>query len=114
VDTRALAVLAAHPWPGNLRELAHVLEAALILAGERGFASSVARVLAARSAEGAAADARAAPSPSARYSFYGSELEERERIRLALERCRGNRTRAARELGMSRNTLRDRVRRLGL
>ena len=39
---------------------------------------------------------------------------ENQRIRGALDRCRGNRTRAARELGMSRNTLRDRMRRYDL
>lgn len=114
LDGAALAVLAAHPWPGNLRELAHVVEAALILAGERGFARALERVLAGRSGGQPAASESAEPPTSARYSFYGSEREERERIRSALERCRGNHTRAARELGMSRNTLRDRVRRLGL
>jgi DNA-binding NtrC family response regulator len=46
-----------------------------------------------------------------RYSAFGSEAEERARIRRALEACHGNRTRAARLLGMSRNTLRDRLRR---
>jgi DNA-binding NtrC family response regulator len=46
-----------------------------------------------------------------RYSAFGSEAEERARILRALETCHGNRTRAARLLGMSRNTLRDRLRR---
>lgn len=35
-------------------------------------------------------------------------------IRVALERWGGNRSRAARELGMARNTLRHRIRRYGL
>lgn len=52
-----------------------------------------------------------APSGGIRYSAFGSEAEERARIHKALETCHGNRTRAARLLGMSRNTLRDRLRR---
>jgi two-component system response regulator PilR (NtrC family) len=51
---------------------------------------------------------------SGRYSFFGTREQEREQIRAALVRCRGNRTRAARELGMARNTLRQKVRRYGL
>lgn len=44
-----------------------------------------------------------------RYSFYGTDQEEKEMIQAALERHRGNRTRAARELGMARNTLRAKI-----
>jgi DNA-binding NtrC family response regulator len=34
LDSSALAKLSAHQWPGNVRELEHVLERAVILAGE--------------------------------------------------------------------------------
>jgi DNA-binding NtrC family response regulator len=51
---------------------------------------------------------------ASRYSFSGSEEREREVIRETLLRCRGNRTRAARELGMARNTLSAKIRRHGL
>jgi two-component system response regulator HupR/HoxA len=117
LDERALSALAAYAWPGNVRELGHALEAALILGGERGFATSLERLLARRAAP-AVADQGATPvgpaTPDERYSFYGSAADERERIRSALDRCRGNRTRAALELGMSRNTLRARMGRYGL
>jgi DNA-binding NtrC family response regulator len=49
-----------------------------------------------------------------RYTFHGSPEEERELIRSALERLRGNRSRVARELGMARNTLRDKLKKYGL
>jgi DNA-binding NtrC family response regulator len=49
-----------------------------------------------------------------RYSFYGTPAEEREIIRSSLERFRGNRTRTARHLGMSRSTLRARIRKYQL
>jgi DNA-binding NtrC family response regulator len=34
LDSSALTKLSAHQWPGNVRELEHVLERAVILAGE--------------------------------------------------------------------------------
>ena len=34
IDEGAMALLLAHPWPGSVRELEHVLERAAILAGE--------------------------------------------------------------------------------
>ena len=52
--------------------------------------------------------------PMGRYSFTGTEAEERELVERTLRRHRGNRTRAAHELGMSRATLRGRIRRYGL
>ena len=50
----------------------------------------------------------------ARYSFYGPSGAERDLIQATLERCGGNKTRAAQELGMARNTLRRKVREHGL
>jgi DNA-binding NtrC family response regulator len=121
LDRNALDLLASHSWPGNVRELGHAVEAALILTGERGFTASLARVLERRAVpavESSALDELRTnghgSDHSDRYSFYGSEAEERARIRAVLDRCRGNRTRAAHDLGMSRNTLRDRMRRYDL
>jgi len=125
----ALALLLGHPWPGNVRELSHALEAAVILSGERVLRPEhLARVLAPAPAT-ATWSAAEAPAPSsrpeapadgdgagerARYSFLGSDDEEREAIRRTLVLCRGNRTRTARKLGMSRNTLRVKLRKYGL
>ena len=126
LDPPALALLVAYPWPGNVRELAHALEAALLLGGTERIAPALESVLGRGSALGAVQNATpedttakdAAPedagTESSRYSFYGSEHDERARIRSALARCRGNRTRAARQLGMSRATLRERMRRYDL
>jgi DNA-binding NtrC family response regulator len=103
-------LLQAHPWPGNVRELAHVLEAALIMA--RGLTigpEEIEPLLALPQPRG-----EPVARPPKRYSFFGANADEREAIRAALVRCRGNRTRAAAELGMTRNTLREKLRRHGL
>lgn len=115
-DKAALARLRSHDWPGNVRELAHAVEAA-ILACDGGLigVEHLPRTLLAPSS------IPTSPPPTAqrrtrpqRYSFYGSPDEERDRIREALRRCDGNKTRAAAALGMGRNTLRLKMRSLGL
>ena len=115
LDDAAVRLLTEHGWPGNVRELGHAVEAALILDEGGRFAESLATVLAGRASSASDADpTNASPRPARsgsdprprRYSFYGSGDDERLRIRAALDQCGGNRTRVARELGMSRNTLR--------
>ena len=132
----ARARLLGHPWPGNVRELAHTLEAAVILSGAQTLeAAHIEQVLTEPTAAGPARELPPAPETSpapqpsrapetppepdpapgpSRYSFFGSEAEEREAIRSVLVRWRGNRTRTALELGMARNTLREKLRRYGL
>jgi DNA-binding NtrC family response regulator len=110
----ALAFLQAEPWPGNVRELSHLLEAALILSEPGPMTERQLRRVRARSnalqgeepGAGHVVEGRA----SERYAFLGSPEEERAHILDALRRCDGNKSRAARKLGMSRNTLRSRLR----
>ncbi len=88
------ALLFGHTWPGNVRELRNAMQRAAILApGDRILPEHLPPSL--RRAEPEAGEAG------------GSTLEEIEcrAILEALERCEGNRTRAARELGISRRKL---------
>ena len=102
----ALALLTAEPWPGNVRQLANVLERAAILApGERLSAEQVARLLGRRTGgehepEEGAGDAANPP---------GSAGEELERLRRALRESGGDKRSAATALGMSYRTLLRRI-----
>jgi DNA-binding NtrC family response regulator len=97
-----IRLIEQHPWPGNVRQLAHAMEAAVLhAAGSRLTVRDIPpRIL----HHGTDAD-----TVRHRYSFYGTETEERNRIEAALRDCHGNLTRAARSLGMARNTLRSRM-----
>jgi len=89
----AVERLASLPWPGNVRQLANVLERAVILhAGERLGRGVVDELT------GGAAEAAAAPAA------------ERERLRAALAAARGDKRRAAEALGISYRALLARVR----
>jgi two-component system response regulator HydG len=101
----ATAALYAHHWPGNIRELANVVETAVLYCDD---ALIHARHL---SIQGL----RTAPvsqNVPGRYGFAGPAADENTVILQTLSRCRGNKSQAAMELGMSRNTLHNKLRRL--
>ena len=101
----ALALLAAEPWPGNVRQLANVLERAAILApGERLSAEQIARLLGRKGAAESASAGHAAGPPG-----EGTPDDERERLRRALRESGGDKRLAATALGMSYRTLLRRV-----
>ena len=96
----AIGALAAHPWPGNIRELRNVLEqAAMLTDNPRLAAEDFARVLPALAGVRAPAGGTLRPLPE-----QIAELE-RSSIRLALAATGGNKVSAARMLGISRATL---------
>jgi two-component system, NtrC family, response regulator HydG len=117
--TDAADLLVQHDWPGNVRELEHAMEAAAVYAeGDEIRADDLPildKVFKARGARaitcGAAAQADGAPRAGLRETLEGLE---RERLVAALAQHDGNRTRAARALGMSRGALLRRLKRYGL
>ena len=112
----ALAALQAHDWPGNVRELQNVVERAVILCGDDGLLEPAHLGLSTpvqlrsetRSANPSPA-VPAPPGPAADGHFPTLAELERQHILAALQFCKGNRTHAARVLGISIRTLRNKL-----
>jgi len=105
VHPEVLALLMAHDYPGNVRELENIIEHAFVLCGS---GKIEARHL---PEEFLARRPVAAPAAGMRSSLRALELQA---IREALARNRFNRTAAARELGIHRSTLYRKIKTLGL
>lgn len=103
LEDEAEMELKAYPWPGNIRELANVLERAMILQrGERLKASDL----------GLSAGAGTVSDP--REDSLSLREMERRHIERVLQRTGGNVTEAAAILGIARRTLYDRLKTLGM
>jgi DNA-binding NtrC family response regulator len=114
-DASAQARLGVHHWPGNIRELAHAIEAATLACDDTQIsARHLPDHIGATIVATTHAPADTQPVSSGRYSFYGPASQERHRIETVLRECSGNRTRAAARLGMARNTLRAKLRAFGI
>jgi DNA-binding NtrC family response regulator len=107
-----LHALKAHAWPGNVRELQNVIERAVILCGDSeeitaehlGFAPAAARPVVSSAPHADSSPAEIIPL---------DELEKRH-IFAALEKTGGNRTQAAKLLGISIRTLRNKLHEYGV
>ncbi|HEX9398955.1 MAG TPA: sigma-54 dependent transcriptional regulator [Anaeromyxobacter sp.] len=113
-------LLLAHGWPGNVRELQNVIQRALLkLAGARLAAKDLVGLLPAAGAQergvGGLVESilDAAEPDGGRYQAALAAIEA-PLIAAALARTGGNQLRAAELLGMNRNTLRERMRALGM
>jgi two-component system response regulator AtoC len=99
IEAPARDALLAYSWPGNVRELSHVIERAVLWS------------------QGPALDAEhmslIEPEPA---RAAGSDLIQWERsmIEQALREAGGNQTKAAQRLGISRDTLRYRIKKFGI
>ncbi len=107
------ALLLSHPWPGNVRELRNVIERVVLLtAGDIIHAVDI-----------QLPPVTPAPAPSASSSMHSAvpavgqmslPASERLMVMRALEKAGGNQSKAARLLGITRDMLRHRVKKMGL
>ena len=107
----ALDRLRAHAWPGNIRELANLIERLTILGDGPVGAAEVEPMLAASPPAGRKAAAAPAQGPSLSEAL---EHHERRLISEALDAAGGNLAEAARRLSTDRANLHRRMRRLGM
>ena len=124
LSAEALALLRQHAWPGNVRELRNAVEHAAIVCGAdvilpahlpEAIRTGADAPASRDRAEQAAADYLDALAPlSGGWHPAAIAPLERALIRRALAQTGGNRSAAADLLGMHRNTLRNKLRELGL
>jgi len=99
-----LKLLTGYSWPGNIRELRNVIERARIMAGSAPVEPSHVIL------DGGVSRAGSGDDPD----DLNLENHERRLIGLAIDRAAGNKTEAARLLGITRRTLYSRLNLLGL
>jgi len=107
IASAAMQVLLGHYWPGNVRELQNVIERACALAAGPELRVDDIQLDVLRHRAGSANE---------RFLPDGMTLDqwEDEMIREALKRAGGNKSQAARLLGLSRNALRYRLSKIGI
>ncbi|HVQ30831.1 MAG TPA: sigma 54-interacting transcriptional regulator, partial [Vicinamibacteria bacterium] len=115
---KTLRALVEFPWPGNIRELEHEMRRLVYLCPEGQAIDST--MLSPHVAACAPAAEEERPEPQGPAGSSSLDLEagvgrlERRLIEQALDRSKGNRTAAAKLLGISRNGLAIKMQRLGL
>jgi DNA-binding NtrC family response regulator len=107
ITDAAMEKLMAYHWPGNVRELENVIERSLVMCGGTELDASDIKLEAAP---------RSRPQTENNFLPEGMSLDqyEQELIREALRRADGNKSQAARLLGLTRNALRYRLTQMGL
>lgn len=111
-----MAGLMAHNWPGNVRELQNAVERAVILCadGEDLAAEHLGNNTLGSSASSASPTPAKAASETAAGEIVPLSALEQQHILLALQHCKGNRTHAAKLLGISIRTLRNKLNEYGV
>ncbi len=130
IEPEAAEALMRYPWPGNVREVANLAERVVAMGVRERITAAEARrflnppitppaSLRAGGGEQAAAVANAALAPAASGGDAAASTgtlaqAERRALEQALARARGNKSEAARILGIARKTLYEKLRRHGL
>ena len=134
LDTGALDQLKTHTWPGNVRELENLVRRLVVLnpdevINEDAIASELAqleRSMPVADDEESSFTALVERHLASHFAEYGERLPpsglydrvirevERPLVAISLAAARGNQIRAAQLLGLNRNTLRKKIRELGI
>jgi DNA-binding NtrC family response regulator len=106
VSAQIMKILIDYPWRGNVRELENVIERAVLMSP--GSEIRMEALFLDQDAEDEEVD------PLRQMTHSATERVEREKIAVAMKKARGNRTQAARLLGISRATLYNKMKQYGL
>jgi transcriptional regulator with PAS, ATPase and Fis domain len=103
----AATALRSHTWPGNVRELRNVLERAVVLSGDASEVGVKHLLIQQRTTQAANVGGERRLAGRIDIPAEGKSLEEieREAAQLTVQLTKGNRSQAARLLGISRPTL---------
>ena len=113
ITDKAMSMLRAYQWPGNIRELGNMIERGIILADQGGQIEAMHLFPHIAAQDGAGPDGAAAPASDSMSAVADRLLEdgcdmaglEQALIEQAMQRSGGNVTRAAKLLGLTRATL---------
>lgn len=107
IDPEVGECLLSYPWPGNIRELEHLVERMVLMAERPLLTMPLVPAEVASAARELQSEGQALPGDSGGHDILKSHMEETERqvIARCLEECGGNVTRAAERLGLSRKGL---------
>jgi len=106
----ALRTLKDYAWPGNVRELRNFAERMLVLLGDRDISvDNLPLEMQQQAATNGFSDAFRLPDAGLKLDDLEADM-----IRQALDRSHGNRSRAARLLGLSRDTLLYRIKKYAI
>ncbi len=107
ITEAAMQKLMGYDWPGNVRELENVIERSLVMARGNQLDAADIRLDTGR-------QARAASGDFSLPSGMTLDQYEQEIIKAALKKADGNKSQAARLLGLTRNALRYRLGQMGM
>ncbi len=112
VTSTAAAAITSHDWPGNVRELRNVVERAMVLEDSDRIQSSSLQM----DSNSAGLNGLRAPHGEEPEAPFQSSLAQTEKnlVMKALQKASGNQTRAAVLLGITRDTLRYKIKKFNL
>ena len=119
IEPAALKALEDYDWPGNVRQLRNVVEKMVVLSSGSRLIVDDLPLEVTRNGEAASSPLQKEASPSTVHLHLSPSPQslassERTQILAALERCHGNKSKAADELGISRRTIHRKLKDWGL
>ena len=115
LDDPVVEHLKRYDWPGNVRELENIIERAVVLS--RGESLSLGEIpMELKTTESSGSPVESLEMGQKQAGTHAEVISEIERQRLieALEKARGNKSEAARSLGLKRSTFFNKLKRYGL